>query len=94
MNRDLVKGLAIGVGVGLVAPMVFPSVARAMRPTMGAAIRAGVSAWERGREQLAEWGEMAEDMIAEARAAGQAGEPPMPAAATQPPGGNGGVHGG
>jgi hypothetical protein len=92
VNRDLVRGLAIGVGVGLVAPMLFPTVARAMRPTVNAAIRAGVTAWERGREQLAEWGEYAEDMVAEARAG--AAEAPMPAAGTQPPGGNGGMHGG
>ena len=68
MNSDLVKGLAIGVGIGIVAPMLFPTIARATRPGVGAAIRAGVLAWERGREKLAEFGEYAEDMVAEARA--------------------------
>ncbi len=68
MNRDMVKGLAIGMGFGLVAPVVFPTLARAARPSVNAAIRAGIVAWERGRETLAEFGEYAEDMMAEARA--------------------------
>lgn len=68
VNRDMVKGLALGVGVGLLAPVVFPALGRVARPGMNAAIRAGVLAWERGRETLAELGEYAEDMVAEARA--------------------------
>jgi hypothetical protein len=88
VNRDLVKGMVIGVGVGLVGPMVFPAMARAFRPGVNAAIRAGVVAWERSREQLAEWGEYAEDMAAEAKA----GRHAAPATATQPStGGNGEV---
>lgn len=84
MNRDMVKGLAIGVGVGLVAPAMFPALGRAMKPTVNAAIRAGVLAWERGRETIAELGEYAEDMAAEVRAQ-RYGE--APAAPSQPEGG-------
>lgn len=79
MNRDMVRGLALGVGVGLLAPVMFPALSRVMKPTVQAAIRAGVVAWERGRETLAELGEYAEDMAAEARAqhmAGTAGPAP------------------
>jgi len=68
VNKETVKGIAIGIGVGLLAPMVFPVVARAARPTVNATIRAGVTAWEKGRETMAEFGEYAEDMMAEARA--------------------------
>lgn len=68
MNRDLIKGVAIGVGMAVLAPVIFPVVARAARPALNAAIRASVTAWEKSREQLAELGEYAEDMIAEARA--------------------------
>lgn len=67
MNRDIVKGVAIGVGVALVVPFVFPLLGRAVRPAMQAVIRAGVVAWEKGREQVAEFGEYAEDVIAEVR---------------------------
>lgn len=67
MNRDLVKGMAIGLGAGLLAPVVFPVLGRMARPAMDAAMRAGVSAWERSRETVAEFGEYAEDMAAEAR---------------------------
>lgn len=78
MNRDMMKGLAVGVGVGLLAPVVFPALGRAMKPTVNAAIRAGVVAWDRGRETLAEFGEYAEDMAAEVRAQ-------HPAAPSAPP---------
>lgn len=67
MNRDLVKGMAIGVGLGILAPMMFPAVRRMAKPTVNAAIRAGAMAWERGRAQVAEWAEYAEDVTAEAR---------------------------
>jgi Protein of unknown function (DUF5132) len=67
VNRDIVKGLALGLGAGLLAPMVFPTMGQIVRPTVNAAIRAGVVAWERGREKLAEMGEYVEDMAAEAR---------------------------
>jgi hypothetical protein len=73
VNREFFKGVMIGVGLAAVAPMVFPVVARAARPALQAAIRAGVNAYEKSRESLAELGEYAEDAIAEARAAGPAG---------------------
>lgn len=84
MNRDMVKGLAVGLGVGLLAPMVFPALGRVLKPSVNAAIRAGVVAWDRGRETLAELGEYAEDMAAEVRAqhpaetSGLAASPPEP----------------
>lgn len=82
MNRELIKGVAIGVGVAVLAPVVFPVVARAAKPALNAAIRAGVSAYEKGRESLAEFGEYAEDMVAEARAGqGAKGDGASPVAA-------------
>ncbi len=85
MNSDLVKGMAIGVGAGLLASMAFPAVRRMAGPTMQAAIRSGVMAWERSREQLAEWGEYAEDMVAEARMRRPVTEGSATAAATAIP---------
>ncbi|MCR6630551.1 MAG: DUF5132 domain-containing protein [Magnetospirillum sp.] len=90
MNRDMVKGLALGLGMGLLAPVMFPAVGRAMRPTMNAALRAGVLAWERGREKLSEMGEYVEDMAAEARAQHLAeAPPPAPSAEGGTPEGSG-----
>lgn len=83
MNRDMVRGVAIGLGVGLLAPTVFPPLARVMKPTLRAVVRAGVVAWDRGRERLAEIGEYAEDMAAEVRAQSGSGDgniPPAPPA--------------
>lgn len=74
VNRDWVKGFAVGIGAAVVAPVVFPLLARSARPAMHAAIRAGVNAYEKGRVRVAELGEYAEDMVAEARAT--RGEPP------------------
>lgn len=68
MNRDLLQGLAIGVGLGLAAPILVPTLGRAMRPMARAAIRQGVLTYEKARESMAELGEYAEDMVAEARA--------------------------
>jgi hypothetical protein len=67
LNRDLVKGMAIGASAALLVPVVFPILARVGRPAMGAAMRAGVAAWDKGREAFAEFSEYAEDMAAEAR---------------------------
>lgn len=88
MNREMVKGVMIGLGVGLLAPVMFPAVSRALRPTFNAALRAGVSAWERGRESLAEMGEYVEDMAAEVRAEHPAAPGGPAAAAERPEGGN------
>lgn len=49
--------MAIGVGVGILAPFMVPAIRRMTGTAVNAAIRSGVMAWERGREQLAEWGE-------------------------------------
>ncbi|MDA8230692.1 MAG: DUF5132 domain-containing protein [Magnetospirillum sp.] len=90
MNRELVKGMAIGIGVGLAAPVMLPVLARIAKPSMNAVIRAGIMAWERGREAAAEFGEYAEDMMAEARSHASR-EPGEPAVAQT--GGNGEARG-
>lgn len=94
VNRDLMKGVVLGAGAVVLAPYVFPILARSAKPALGAAIKAGVSAWERGRESLAEMGEYAEDMIAEARAEREGQVMRAEAASEAPPyksavGGNG-----
>ena len=69
-RRFRTVGLALiaGVAGGLVAPLLYPSVARNARPVTRKALKAGMAALERGREIAAELGEQAGDLLAEARA--------------------------
>ncbi len=61
---NIVTGLAIGIGVLVLAPMVRPLV----RPVARSVLKAGVTVYEQGREALAEFNEQAGDMVAEVRA--------------------------
>jgi hypothetical protein len=60
-----VTGVAIGVGALLLAPTVLPAVGRVLRPAAKAAIKGGMVFY---RETMAEIGEVASDLFAEARA--------------------------
>ena len=63
MNHPL-KTLAIGVGVALVAPTVLPLA----KPLAKAAIKGGVSLYEKTKGAIAETGEVIGDIVAEAKA--------------------------
>ena len=65
---DTGKGLAIGVAIVALAPLAAPIVAGLAKPIARAAIRTSLIAYEKGREALAEVGEVVEDLVAEARA--------------------------
>ena len=62
------KGVAIGIGAALLAPVVLPVLAKAGRPLARAAIKSGMLLFEKGRETVEEIGEVVEDLIAEAQA--------------------------
>jgi hypothetical protein len=64
----LVTALVAGVAGGLIAPLVYPALARNARPVTRRAFKLGIAAVERGRELAAELGEHASDLMAEARA--------------------------
>jgi hypothetical protein len=64
----LVTALVAGIAGGLVAPLVYPVLARNARPVTRRAFKLGIAAVERGRELAAEFGEHASDLMAEARA--------------------------
>jgi hypothetical protein len=64
----IITALAAGVIGGLLAPLVYPALARNARPATRKAMKAGIAAFERGREISAELGERASDLMAEARA--------------------------
>ncbi len=68
LKRNLVVGLAVGVGVALLGPAILPVILRAARPVAKTLIKSGVEMFERGREAAAEFGEFIEDTAAEAQA--------------------------
>jgi hypothetical protein len=71
--QDLFKGNIIAVlGIGIVAavlvPIALPVVARAAKPFAKALVKSGIVVYEKGREAVAELGEVMEDVVAEAKA--------------------------
>jgi hypothetical protein len=63
----LAVGVGVGVGLAVLAPSVFPHAARAARPYAKRAAKSALGAYLRTREGLAEFGEFAEDVMAEAK---------------------------
>lgn len=64
---NILTGLAIGLGATILAPVVAPVVAAIAKPLAKAAIKGGVLLYEKGRETVAEVGEVVEDLVAEAK---------------------------
>ncbi len=60
---NIASGLAIGVGLYVLAPALMP----VLRPIAKSVIKAGIVAYDEGRVALAELSERAEDMVAEVR---------------------------
>ena len=65
---NIVTGLALAVGAAVLAPVVLPAVSGLLRPAAKAAIKGGILVYDRGRQAVAELGEMTSDIAAEARA--------------------------
>jgi len=66
-NDDLMKGVGIGLSAAVLLPVVFSTLAPVLRPLARTALRAGVMAYEKGREVFEEFGETVEDVVAEVR---------------------------
>jgi hypothetical protein len=64
----IVTALVAGFAGGLLAPLVLPRLERNIRPATKSLFKSGIALYERGRERAAEIGELASDMMAEARA--------------------------
>ena len=64
-NDDLLKGVAIGLGAALVVPVVISALAPVVKPLARSALKAGVCAYEKGREGLEELSETVDDIVAE-----------------------------
>lgn len=67
-KSDVAKGVAIGVGIVALSPMVAPVMAKLSRPAARATARTGSVFYEKGLETLAEMGEILEDFAAEVKA--------------------------
>jgi Protein of unknown function (DUF5132) len=74
----LVTALVAGVAGGLIAPLIYPAVARNARPVARKALKAGIAAVEQGRVAVAEFAEYASDLMAEARAEYDQENKPLP----------------
>lgn len=64
----IATALVAGIAGGLIAPLIYPAVARNARPAARKALKAGIAAVEHGRVAAAEFTERASDLMAEARA--------------------------
>jgi hypothetical protein len=90
LKGNVVTGLAIGLGVAVLGPVLVPLVAGVAKPLAKAAIKGGLTLYEKGKETMAEAGEVIEDLIAESRselaeAHKQAAAAAMPGAAAAKP---------
>jgi Protein of unknown function (DUF5132) len=61
---NVASGLAIGVGLYVLAPALMP----VLRPIAKSIVKAGLVAYDEGRVAFAELSERTEDMVAEVRA--------------------------
>jgi hypothetical protein len=64
-KANLTTGLAVGVGAAILAPSLVQAIGRVLRPAAKAMIKSGLVFY---RETLSEIGELASDLVAEARA--------------------------
>jgi hypothetical protein len=61
-------GLAIGLGVLILAPAIAPAVAAVVKPVAKASIKSAILLFEKTTEMIAEAKELVEDLAAEAHA--------------------------
>ena len=67
IKSGVAKGMIIGAGVVLLAPVVAPIVASAAGPAARAAAKTGRILYDKGCEAVAELNEVVEDLVAEAK---------------------------
>jgi len=67
-KSNVIAVLGIGIVAAVLVPIALPVVARAAKPFTKALVKSGIIVYEKGREAVAELGEVMEDVIAEAKA--------------------------
>ena len=68
VKGNAVTGIFVGIGAAVLAPAVLPVLASIARPLAKAAIKGGIMLYDKGKEAVAEAGELVEDLVAEAKA--------------------------
>ena len=64
-NNDLLKGAAIGLGVAVLVPVAVAALMPVIKPMARSALKAGIYAYEKGRETIEGIGETVDDLVAE-----------------------------
>ena len=64
-NDDLIKGAALGLGLAVAVPVVIAALMPVIRPIARQALKAGIYAYEKGRETIEGIGETVDDLVAE-----------------------------
>lgn len=67
VKGTVLTGLAIGIGVAVLAPVVLPVLAGVAKPLVKAAMKSGLLLYNKSKEVVAEIGEVTEDLWAEAK---------------------------
>ncbi len=65
LKSDLARSVAIGVGAVILVPVAVKVLAPILRPLARSTLKAGIMAYEKGREAVAELGEVMDDLVAE-----------------------------
>lgn len=81
-----VAAVLVGAAAILLAPVVLPVLVQAARPLLKEAVKGGLMCYQKGREAMAEVGEVFDDVVAEARAELDAGK--VASAVPEPAGGD------
>lgn len=68
VKGTVLTSLAIGIGAAVLAPVILPVLAGVAKPLAKAAMKSGLVLYNKGREVVAEVGEVTEDLWAEAKA--------------------------
>ena len=66
-RSGVAAGMTLSAGLALFWPLVGPAVARWGRPAAKGAVKGGLAAYELARTRVAELGEHAQDLLAEAQ---------------------------
>lgn len=64
-SDEILKGVGIGIGAALLVPIVISTLAPLVRPLARTVLKAGILAYEKGRETFEAIGESVEDIVAE-----------------------------
>jgi hypothetical protein len=65
---EVSKGIALGLGIAVLIPVAWKTLAPVLKPVARSAMKNGIRAIEKGREIVAETSEKVEDLVAETQA--------------------------